>query len=467
MTTIKLFSQSSINSTQSAREGKEVKQSTKTNEIQSPKTIQQHGRPVSELLQGNTNIAVSLQNILKRSSTTLGAVGQLFESTVEQARTDKKVGKGTLEGATDFSKIVRGLQSEFKTRATASGYSAAQQKSMTLDDIGAVAGSATREIIRGSMTDAAAGSFGIKPETLGESSLLDLTLYNLGLGSPDKLGAATASNVGSAAMNTASGAAAGGMATNISTHALGFVGAAYSGFQLFQNWGKGDPIGGAINGFTTGAYIGTMFGGGIGAAIGGAIGGLVGLASGILGRSGKSADQRARDQVRNLLREHGVVNGDWQLMLADGSGYDIGKDGKHKLQNLDGTQRRAYEIDLNNPRAGEAIGMLQPLAFLLTGGNKKLTTDFTGYFVNAALSNAKTPEEVRANALSIFKSTKATPEQLVKGIAAAAQQGILAKDTAEAYLNGVMNLFQSVSEARAQGDTDKKQGQSVKTKAKT
>jgi hypothetical protein len=154
-------------------------------------------------------------------------------------------------------------------------------------------------------------------------------------------------------------------------------------------------------------------------------------------------------------------------MLADGSGYDIGKDGKHKLQNLDGTQRRAYEIDLNNPRAGEAIGMLQPLAFLLTGGNKKLTTDFTGYFVNAALSNAKTPEEVRANALSIFKSTKATPEQLVKGIAAAAQQGILAKDTAEAYLNGVMNLFQSVSEARAQGDTDKKQGQSVKTKAKT
>jgi len=143
-----------------------------------------------------------------------------------------------------------------------------------------------------------------------------------------------------------------------------------------------------------------------------------------------------------------VISKDWKLTLADGSGYDIGKDGRFKLDNVDGTKRHAYEIDFKNPLAGEAVGMLQPLLALMTGPNTRLTRDFIGYFTNAAISNAKNGEDVRQNILSIYKSLKLSTEQVVQGIATMVEKGMVTKDDGMAYLNGFATLLGDQSKSQ-------------------
>ncbi len=223
--------------------------------------------------------------------------------------------------------------------------------------------------------------------------------------------------------------------------ALGFAGAAYSAYGLISNFGKSDPVTGALQGAATGAYIGSVVPG-IGTLIGGAIGAVAG---GILGciKTGKHKDQIARDNVRDFLQERGILNADYQLQLADGSMYDIGKDGGFTLFNTDGTTRHGYDVDFKNPLAGQVVGWIQPLASLLTGGNKKLKDDFTGYFTNAALSNATDLESARANVLKLYQQSQATPEIMVQGMTALTQNGGISQQELPAYVGGLQDLFRS------------------------
>jgi hypothetical protein len=405
------------------------------------------------------DLTQKLALIIENSKTNIGALKQIFSSSVEQAKADKASGKGAIEGSHSFSKTVSEMQSLFSKHAIKLGYSAKQQGSMNADQLGAIASSYAREGIRATLLDGAASTFGVKPEALANESLFDLTRYNLDLFNSSE--AATIQGLQSTATNSSTVVAAkqnmgqattgiAGVATgaSLSAQLLGGIGAAYSGMQLISNWGNTDSVSGAINGFTAGAYIGTMFGGPIGAAVGGAIGGIVGFASGFFGKSGKSEEQIARDNVRDLLQQNGVISKDWKLTLADGSGYDIGKDGRFKLDNVDGTKRHAYEIDFKNPLAGEAVGMLQPLLALMTGPNTRLTRDFIGYFTNATLSNAKNGEDVRQNILSIYKSLKLSTEQVVQGIATMVEKGMVTKDDGMAYLNGFATLLGDQSKSQ-------------------
>jgi hypothetical protein len=237
----------------------------------------------------------------------------------------------------------------------------------------------------------------------------------------------------------------GGGASGALGAASGWTGTINAVGNLVSLFSAGDnvkPGSAALSGAVNGAYIGTQILPGWGTAIGAVVGGIAGFASSYFG-SGKSEDQKARDQVRAGLQQAGVIDEKYNLTLANGEKFDIGKDGGAKLQNVDGTERRMYEVDMGNPLMGQAIGFANPLAQLVSGGDKKLASSFAGYFANAAISNAKTPEDVRQNMLTIFSKFNASPEQTMAALQQLGSAGKITGEEFAAFANGMRTMMGS------------------------
>ncbi len=225
---------------------------------------------------------------------------------------------------------------------------------------------------------------------------------------------------------------------------MGAIGAAYSAYQLIDNWGENTPAGGAVQGASAGAYIGSCICPGLGTVVGGVIGRAVGGLIGCIKKSGKSKEQRARDAVRKHLVELGVTDKKYNLTLANGEKYNIGVDGRNKLTSLDGSRRPVYNVDSSNPLTHEVIGWAQPLAALLTGGDQKLKNDLTGYFVNAALSIASDHKDALKNVQAFFCSMKITPGQALEQLKALTAAGKIRETDFEAYAHGLKCLMAGV-----------------------
>lgn len=117
---------------------------------------------------------------------------------------------------------------------------------------------------------------------------------------------------------------------------------------------------------------------------------------GIFGSS-KGREQQARDQVRKGLQSSGILDKDYMLTLADNqTKFDVGKDAGAKLTNAAGEQRHQFDVDFGDKRASEVVGALNPLAAIISEGDEKLTSDFAGYFTNAALTSGDPEENARA-----------------------------------------------------------------------
>jgi hypothetical protein len=211
------------------------------------------------------------------------------------------------------------------------------------------------------------------------------------------------------------------------------LGAVTGVLDIAMNWGKSTPAKGAASGSTIGATIGTIFAPGIGTAIGGAIGAIAG---GLLGsiKTGKHEDQKARDQVREFLVANGILSSDYTIGLADGSRFNLGIDGGPKKE-LGG--RRPFEVDMSNPMAKYAISWMNPVIAMLSQGNEKIHTDFVGYFANAALSNAKSIDDVKANINGFIKQFGLDDSKVAQGTIEAAKAGLIDEGTAMAWLNGI------------------------------
>jgi hypothetical protein len=220
-----------------------------------------------------------------------------------------------------------------------------------------------------------------------------------------------------------------GSAASIANITVGALGA----WQLATNWGKSSPAAAASSGLAAGAAIGTAFAPGIGTAIGAGIGTLAGGLIGCI-TSGKHRDQKVRDVVRDMLVQSNILNSHFQLPLADGSLYDMGKDGGPRME-LGGL--RPYEIDFNNPLVHYAVAWINPLIELLSQGDEKVHADFVGYFANAAISNAKTLEDVRRNVDSFMARFGLTNQNLAQSVASLAQAGQIDRQTAQAYIQGI------------------------------
>jgi hypothetical protein len=217
-----------------------------------------------------------------------------------------------------------------------------------------------------------------------------------------------------------------GTAANVAGGIIGIM-------DLAMNWGRSSPAAGASSGMAIGASIGTLFAPGIGTAIGIGAGALVGGLFGCI-TAGKHKDQRVRDSVRDLLVQGGIINSDFQLQLADGSLYDMGKDGGPRAE-LGG--RRPYEIDYSHPLAQYAIAWMDPIIALLAQGNTKIQTDFVGYFTNAILSNAKDLNDVRANVGLFLSKFGLTNDQLANAITQMANAGMIDQNTARGWIGGI------------------------------
>lgn len=203
--------------------------------------------------------------------------------------------------------------------------------------------------------------------------------------------------------------------------------------DLAMNWGRSSPAAGASSGMAIGASIGTLIAPGIGTAIGIGAGALVGGLFGCI-TAGKHKDQKVRDSVRDVLVQGGILNADYQLQLADGSLYDMGKDGGPR-EEFGG--RRPYEIDYSNPLAQYAIAWMDPIIALLAPGNTKIHTDFVGYFTNAILSSAKDINDVRKNVDLTLSRFGLTNETLANGVIQLASAGAINQNTARGWIGSM------------------------------
>lgn len=149
--------------------------------------------------------------------------------------------------------------------------------------------------------------------------------------------------------------------------------------------------------------------------------------------SGKSDAQLLRDDFRGALKEKGIVDDQYNVTLADGSKFNIGLDGKTKYTNVDGkTTRNAYDVDLGNPLAQHAIKRIDPYVAEMYAKQQGIPREqYVGMIVNAATSNAKSPEEVDANIDTILgkKPATTTPQQPT-------QPTTPAQDTANGTIKG-------------------------------
>ena len=193
---------------------------------------------------------------------------------------------------------------------------------------------------------------------------------------------------------------------------LGAAGAALSIYELAQ--GKSDPLSGAVQGMSTGAYVGSYFGV---PALGALMGGLAGAVSGLFKKSGKPAEQKERDLIRKHLQQAGILDSNWNIRLANGTTFDMGKDGGAKLLGMDGSLRRYKEFDLSNPLTEPVAKMLAPLAQQITGGHPRLTQEFTAYLTNAANSNAGTIEQSLQNVKVLYAQFGLSFEEVIKKLA--------------------------------------------------
>jgi hypothetical protein len=242
----------------------------------------------------------------------------------------------------------------------------------------------------------------------------------------DKVGAGlnaagAVANVGGALGNATLGAAA---------PFVGLATGAYNYKKLFDVMGDA-PKGGettrnmAVQGFTTGGLVGAAIG-----AIGSQFG------------SGKDKNQMGRDAVRKYLVDQKVVDkADYTIKFADGSTFDIGKDGGARLTNNEGKERQYSDVDFNDPRAGMVVGSVNPLAAIITGGNKKLSSDFAGEYTNAVLAGGGDDSAVNARIRELYAKHNITAADASKIIDQLVADKKVDAQTGASYKNGINVVF--------------------------
>lgn len=204
---------------------------------------------------------------------------------------------------------------------------------------------------------------------------------------------------------------------------LATTGGALGAYNLLSNWGENSVPSAGLSGAAVAAAMG------FNPLLGLALGALAGTA-----KAGKHDDQKKRDAVRGNLRKRGALGEDYSLALADGSRYNIGKDGGKRAE-FGG--RRPYEVDVNQVGVGDTIGLVNPLAEIVTGGDDKLRSDFAGYFTNAAMSSG----DPKANARALYQQMGIDKASAEKSIEALVSNGRLSEEEAAAYKNGLSVLF--------------------------
>lgn len=396
-----------------------------------------------------TNLNTKLNEINFKKSNNLNAqkkltfsekVESIFKNGLEylkgvrdQAAKDRQAGVKTMEGALSYWDKISSAADEIGRKA---------QDYVLEDFTKEVSNTVIKELEGTKLGKELEELFGLKTEAANAAT----TGTKATAGAAAEATVAAESKIGASVATTAAKESSEGILSGIASKAgsiVGGIGAAYSLYSLYRDFGKTTPLVSGMQGATIGAYAGSIFPG-----VGTVIGGVVGFAAGaVLGlfNTKKHPEHIARDNMRTALQSAGFLDKDQNITLADGSKYSFATDGKKTLTGLDNATRFGYQVDFANPLSSQAIGWMQPLAEVMTQGNQKLKTDLLGYMVNAATSNAKSEEDVRANVISIYQQSKLNPEDVIAGLSELLQNGKIKEDNIPAYLNGIQTLVSDAS----------------------
>lgn len=113
-------------------------------------------------------------------------------------------------------------------------------------------------------------------------------------------------------------------------------------------------------------------------------GGISEIARGVMG--GKGKDQKGRDANRKALQEKGVYDDSFRLGLTDGTMVDMGRDGS----------KGQYNVDFGQEGIGDIVASVDPLAAIVSGGDKKRRNDLAGELTNAIKGSKDPRAEARA-----------------------------------------------------------------------
>lgn len=172
---------------------------------------------------------------------------------------------------------------------------------------------------------------------------------------------------------------------------LGAAGAAYGGYNLWDQLSsnKKDPLAGAENGAIAGAGVGTMILPGPGTAIGAGIGALGG---GIAGMFGGSTDpsKLERRSFRTDLGKNSNLGEQLEIQLHNGGTASL----LHSDHNVNFHQ---------TPFVGDTVALADPIAYGLTHrlgySDPHRQTDASGMLTNLALTGATSKDDARQNLL--------------------------------------------------------------------
>jgi hypothetical protein len=94
----------------------------------------------------------------------------------------------------------------------------------------------------------------------------------------------------------------------------------------------------------------------------------------------------------------------------------------------------AFDLDQSNPIVKQLIPLVNPLVNALTGGDKKLASDFTGYLVRAAMSNSGNDvQKAITNIQSFYRQLNASPAALSATFDKMVEEKRIDKATAQIY----------------------------------
>lgn len=270
------------------------------------------------------------------------------------------------------------------------------------------------------------------------------------VGGAGATGATGATGAAGAAGAAGTAGTTGGLGASLMGTALPAAGIAAGGYGLYDlaaNRESSDikaTSQGLASGAAAGAGIGAMFGG-VGAVPGAIIGGGLGALGGLLSSnfgSGKHKDQKRRDAIRDKLKEAGAItvdDGKWNLTRADGTKYDIGTEDQSRTDD--------YQIeDFNADGVGETVGWTDPLAALVSGGDKTLKEQYSGYFTNMALGSG----DRKANVLNLYSQLGLDKDKAWQAVNELEAQGKIDQQTGHVYRNSLNLLFDGKNDAPTQ-----------------
>jgi hypothetical protein len=139
---------------------------------------------------------------------------------------------------------------------------------------------------------------------------------------------------------------------------------------------------------------------------------------------GKSQDQLGRDQVKNRLREAGVVGQDLKFNLGDNT-FDL-----QNPTNPEG--RHYYDVNWDSPDAQNLAGGTAALAAALGLTNNKQHTDATGMLYNAISGGGDSNENLRT-----LLDQAGGHDALYTSVAEQRNAGKISKGDADAYFNAL------------------------------